>query len=120
MMLLIVHLIIGHRRLRGMDSYQNDGMVKHILGLKGLPDVSTVRRSLAAADEKNVAKVRNESRRLVMERLEREELSKVTLAYDGSVSGTGRHAKGTAVGFNGKRKGARSCHPLFRTIARTD
>ena len=55
-----------------------------------------------------------------MERLVREGLPRVTLDYDGSVSGTGRHAEGTAVGFNRKRKGAGSCHPLFRTIARTD
>ena len=55
-----------------------------------------------------------------MERLAREGLSRVTLDYDGSVSGTGRHAGGTAVGFNRKRKGARSYHPLFRTIAQTN
>ena len=55
-----------------------------------------------------------------MEHLVREGLSRVTLDYDGSVSGTGRHAEGTAVGFNRKRKGARSCHSLFRTIAQTD
>ena len=55
-----------------------------------------------------------------MERLVREGFSRVTPDCDGSVSGTGRHAEGTATGFNRKRKGARSCHPLFRTIARTD
>ena len=52
MMLLTVHPIIGHRRLRDMDSYRDDGMVKRILGPERLPDVSTVSRSLAAADEK--------------------------------------------------------------------
>ena len=120
MMLLVVHLIIGHRRLRDMDTYRDDGMVKRILGLKRLPDVSTVSRSLATADEGSVAKVRNESRRLVMERLARERFSRVTLDYDGSVLSTGRHAEGTAVGFNRKRKGARSYYPLFCTIAQTD
>ena len=53
-----------------------------------------------------------------MELLAREGFSRVTLDCDGSV--TGRHAEGTATGFNRKRKGARSCHPLFRTIVRTD
>ena len=120
MMLLTVHLIIGHRRLRDMDSYRDDGMVKRILGLKRLPDVSTVSRSLAAADEKSVGKVRNESRRFVLERLAREGFSRVTLDYDGSVLSTGRHAEGTAVGFNRKRKGARNYYPLFCTIAQTD
>ena len=55
-----------------------------------------------------------------MECLAREGLSRVTPDCDGSVSGTGRHAEGTAAGFNGKRKGARSCQPLLRTIARID
>ena len=55
-----------------------------------------------------------------MERLAHERFSRVTLDYDGSVLSTGRHAEGTAVGFNRKKKGARSYHPLFCTVARTD
>ena len=120
MMLLVVHLIIGHRRLRDMEFYRDDEMIRRILGLKQLPDVSTVSRFLAGADEKSVAKVRRESTRLVMERLTQERFSRVTLDYDGSVLVTGRHAEGTAVGFNRKRKGARSYYPLFCTIAQTD
>ena len=84
---------------------------------------STVRstgRSLANADEQSVAKVRSASRRLVTERLAHERCSRVTLDYDGSVLSTGRHAEGTAVGFNKKKKGARSYYPLFCTIAQTD
>ena len=33
-MLLVVHLIIGHRRLRDVDYYRDDEMVKRVLGLK--------------------------------------------------------------------------------------
>ena len=33
---------------------------------------------------------------------------------------TGRHAEGTAVGFNKHKKGARSYYPLFCTVAQTD
>ena len=120
MMLLVVHLIIGHRRLRDVEYYRDDEMVKRVLGLKRLPDASTVSRSLASADEQNVAKVRSESRHLVMERLVDEGFSRVTLDYDGSVLSTGRHAEGTAVGFNKKKKGARSYYPLFCTVAQTD
>ena len=77
MMLLVVHLIIGHRRLRDVDYYRDDEMVKRVLGLKRLPDVSTLSRSLASADEQSVAKVRSESRHLVMERLVDEGFSRV-------------------------------------------
>ena len=120
MMLLVVHLIIGHRRLRDVDYYRDDAMVKRVLGLKRLPDVSTLSRSLASADEQSVGKVRIESRHLVMERLALERCSTVTLDFDGSVLSTGRHAEGTAVGFNKKKKGARSYYPLFCTVAQTD
>ena len=44
MLLLVVHLIIGHRRLRDVDYYRDDEMVKRLLGLKHLPDVSTISR----------------------------------------------------------------------------
>jgi hypothetical protein len=120
MMLLVVHLIIGHRRLRDVDYYRDDEMVKRLLGLKRLPDVSTISRSLRSADEVSVEKVRSESRNLVIERLSAEGLSRVTLDFDGSVLSTGRHAEGTAVGFNKKKKGARSYYPLFCTVAQTD
>ena len=120
LMLLVVHLIIGHRRLRDIDYYRDDGMVKRLLGLKRLPDVSTISRSLGSADEVSVEKVRGESRKLVIERMATEGLARVTLDFDGSVLSTGRHAEGTAVGFNKKKKGARSYYPLFCTVAQTD
>ena len=41
-MLLIVHLLLGFRRLREMDYYRDDPMVLRLLGLRNLPDVSTV------------------------------------------------------------------------------
>lgn len=120
MMLLIVHLVIGHRKLRDVDYYRDDEMVKRVLGLKRLPDVATISRSLSSADELSVEKVRAESRNGVIERLCAEGLSRVTLDFDDSVLSTGRHAEGTAVGFNKKKKGQRSYYPLFCTVAQTD
>ena len=40
-MLLIVHLLIGFRRLREVDYYRDDPIVLRLLGLNRLPDVST-------------------------------------------------------------------------------
>ena len=116
----VVHLIIGHRRLRDLDYYRDDELVKRVLGLKRLPDVSTLSRSLSSADEHSVGKVRAESTTVVIERLVAERFASVTLDFDGSVLSTGRHAEGTAVGVNKKKKGARSYYPLFCTVAQTD
>ena len=120
LLLLVVHLIIGHRRLQDLAYYRDDELVKGLLGLKRLPGVSTMSRSLKSADVRSVDNVRAESRTVVIERLVAEGFATVTLDFDGSVLSTGRHAEGTAVGFNKKKKGARSYYPLFCTVAQTD
>ena len=120
MLLLVFHLIMGYRKLRDLDYYQDDPMVKRLLGLQRLPDVSTVSRALRTVDQKAVDKVRALVQDLVIQRLKKLSLARLTLDFDGSViSTTQRRAEGTAVGFNKQKKGARSYYPLFCTIAQT-
>lgn len=116
---LIVHLLLGYRDLRESVYYRDDPMVKRLLGLQRLPDVSTVSRMLAGADQASVERLRRLLRRLVVDRLRKLALARVTLDFDGSVQSTTRRAEGTAVGFNKHKKGARSYYPLFCTIAQT-
>ena len=119
MLVLVVHLLLGYRELRDLRYYRDDEMVKRLVGLKRLPDVSTMSRGLAGVDERAVGHVRGESRGLVLERLRALRLSRATVDFDGTVLSTGRHAEGTAVGFNKHKKGQRSYYPLFCTIAQT-
>jgi hypothetical protein len=120
MMLLIFHLLLGFRKLRDLDYYQDDPLVKRLLGLKRLPDVSTVSRALRTIDPPAIEKVRQLGRDLVIARLQKLALFRLTLDFDGSVLWTcQRRAEGTAVGYNKKKKGARSYYPLFCTIAQT-
>lgn len=116
---LIVHLLLGYRELRESRYYQDDPLVKRLLGLQRLPDVATLSRMLKEADAKSVVNLRRLLRDLLFERLIRLALPRITLDFDGSVLSTMRHAEGTAVGFNKKKKGARSYYPLFCTIAQT-
>jgi hypothetical protein len=118
-MLLIVHLLLGHRRLQDMRYYQDDPLVCRLLGVSRLPDVATVSRTLAGMDGHSVERLRHVNRQLVLARLEALRLSRVTLDFDGSVIATGRFAEGSAVGFNRKKKGQRSYYPLFCTVAQT-
>ncbi len=118
-LLLIVHLLLGYRRLQDMRYYQDDPMVRRLLGLERLPDVATVSRTLANLDDGSVANLRRLSRQRVLNQLSRLGLARITLDFDGSVLSTGRFAEGTAVGFNRKKKGQRSYYPLFCTIAQT-
>lgn len=119
LLLLVVHLILGFRRLRDVEYYKDDPLIKRILGLNRLPDVATISRALADADAISVAKTREVCRSMVLERLRKLGLARLTLDFDGSVLSTERQAEGTAVGFNKKKKGARSYYPLFCTLAQT-
>jgi hypothetical protein len=116
---LIVHLMLGYRRLRDMDYYRDDLMVLRLLGLRKLPDVSTISRALARVDDKSIIKIRQACREMLLARLKALRLVRVTLDFDGSVLSTGRLAEGAAVGFNKQKKGQRSYYPLFCTIAQT-
>jgi hypothetical protein len=118
-MLLIVHLLIGYRRLSDLRYYQDDPMVQRMLGLRRLPDVATVSRALDGLDKTAVKELRRLMRSLVLERLQAIAPTRLTLDFDGSVLGTTRMAEGTAVGYNKKKKGQRSYYPLFCTVAQT-
>ena len=116
---LVLHLLLGYRDLRESDGYRDDPMVKHLLGLRRLPDVATLSRMLKDADARSIRRLRGLLRRMVVERLRKSGLKRVTFDFDGSVQSTTRRAEGTAVGFNKRKKGARGCYPLFCTIAQT-
>jgi hypothetical protein len=116
-LLLVVHLLLGYRRLRDCRYYQQDPLVQRLLGLRRLPDVATISRVLANTDARAVARLRRLVRRLCLDRLRALGLPRLTVDFDGSVQSTHRWAEGTAVGFNRKEKGARSYYPLFCTIA---
>lgn len=116
---LVLHLLMGFRELRDIRYYADDPLVRRTLGLRRLPDVATLSRALAQADPKSVEQLHRLLRELVVARLAKLALPRVTLDFDGSVIGTGRFAEGTAVGFNRKKKGQRSYYPLFCTVAQT-
>jgi hypothetical protein len=118
-MLLMVHILLGFRRLREIDYYRDDPLVLRLMGLRKLPDVSTISRALSEMEREGVENFREMSRSLVIEGLKRERLPRLTLDFDGSVKSTKGHAEGTAVGFNKNKKGARSYYPLFCTVAQT-
>ena len=119
MLLLIIHLLLGFRRLREVDYYREDPIVLRLMGLRKLPDVSTISRALTRMDKQCVDNVRELNRSLVIDGLKRNQLERVTMDFDGSVLSTKSHAEGTAIGFNKKKKGARSYYPLFCTVAQS-
>lgn len=119
LVLLVIHLVLGFRRLREASFYRDDPMVLRLVGWSQMPDVSVVTRFLAACGQRCVEALRQLLNELVLQRLAGLGLARVTLDFDGSVQGTGRAAEGTAMGFNRNKKGQRSYYPLLCTIAQT-
>lgn len=113
---LIVHLLLGYRELRDVRYYADDPMVQRLLGLTQIPDASTLSRMLKDVSAETVERLRHLLRDMVLGRLVKVFPGRITLDFDGSVQSTRRHAQGTAVGYNKKKKGARSYYPLFCTI----
>jgi hypothetical protein len=68
-LLLISYLSIDFRRLREVYYYCDDPLLLRLLGLRRLPDVSTVSGSLSQMEHDSVEKVRELSRALVVEGL---------------------------------------------------
>ena len=68
---LILHLLLGFRRLRDIDYYRDDPVVLRLLGLRRLPDVATVSRALANMGPSSVERVRHLSSTLVVHALQR-------------------------------------------------
>ena len=99
---------MGFRELQDCRYYRDDPLVKRLLGLSRLPDVATVSRVLKEAGARSVENLRRLLRQMVLDRLTSVAPARITLDFDGSVQSTKRRAQGTAVGFNKKRKGARS------------
>ncbi len=116
---LVVQILLGYRHLRARDLIAGDPMVLRLLGVTRLADVATISRVLSGADAQSVVAMRGVSRDLVLERVSSEKPRVVTLDFDGTVQSTTGHAEGTAVGFNKKKKGARSYYPLLCTVAQT-
>lgn len=118
-LLLVVTILLGYRRLRDVDYLKDDQMVLRTVGVSSLPHYSTISRHLSDLDDHSVLRVERLQQQMVLDALSREKIPRITLDFDGSVLGTNRYAQGVASGFNRKKKGQRSYYPLYCTVAQT-
>ena len=103
-LLLIVGVLLGYRRLRDISYFKDDPMTLRILGVSFMPSVSTVSRHLSSLDDGCVRKFQCLQQQMVIEAIVREQLSRVTMDFDGSVLGTCRSPKALLVASIVKRK----------------
>lgn len=118
-LLLIVQILLGRPRLRDADLLRDDPLLARIIGVQTLPHHTQLSRMLTAQDARSLAHLHHLNSDLVLDRIEAQPLRRLTTDFDGSVQSSTGHAEGTAVGFNKKKKGARSYYPLYCTLAQT-
>lgn len=118
-LLLLVHLLLGFRRLDGLHYYRHDPLIARVVGLKRLPHPNRLGTSLRRLDPQAIHSLRELNTDLVCERLTAEAFSCVTLDFDGTVQSTTGRVEGSAIGYNRIKKGARSYYPLLCTVAQT-
>ena len=114
--LLLTHVILGFSRLRDVECYKEDPLVKRFLGMNLIPSAPTLSRILSTVDSITAEKMIKIVESIPLQRLRKLKLKRVTLDFDGSIMTTNGRLEGTAVGFNPKKKGQRSYYPLFATI----
>jgi hypothetical protein len=84
---LILHYLLGWRRLSELEHYRDDPMLARTVGLQWLPSVSALSR-LDQTPAAIVDRLRGFVRDAVVERIRKSGLRRVTLDFDGTVQST--------------------------------
>ncbi|MEW5945297.1 MAG: transposase [bacterium] len=85
MMVLIIRVTIGFRRLRDVEYYSDDPMVQRTVGLRRLQGAPTLSRALRSAGSAEDERVRMLSREMVQDRLGLLVPLRLTLDFEGMV-----------------------------------
>ena len=111
---LLYAVIMGLRRINKTDILQYNGAFLEMLGLKRFPDQSTLRRFLKRLPPKSIRQFArlHDSLRAHLFALPRQRTSLV-FDVDSTVLIVYGRAEGARVGYNPKKRGRRSYHPLL-------
>ncbi len=113
-LVLLYAIIMGLRRINKTDILQYNGAFLEMLGLKRFPDQSTLRRFLKSLPPKSIRQfVRlHDSLRAYLFALPQRRHS-LTFDLDSTVLIVYGHLEGAHTGYNPKKPGRRSYHPLL-------
>ena len=120
MVLLMLMLIIGGgRRIRHLGYLSSDPVVLRGCGLRRLPTARTVGRWLSGFDQKALSGLSDLNESLTLSVIRELKLRRLTLDIDGSVVSTGLKVEGARRGFNPHRRKVPSYYPISAYEAQT-
>ncbi len=114
LLVLMFAIIMGLRRINRTDILQYNGTFLDMLGLKRFPDQSTLRRFLIRLPPPTIRRLArlHDSLRAQLFALPHER-SSLTFDVDSTVLVVYGRAEGARIGYNPKKRGRRSYHPLL-------
>ena len=118
-LLVLVMLITGARRVRHVGYVAGDPLVERVCGLGRMPSQHTLGRWLRSFDDAGVRALHGVNERLVGEMIGRSDLRRLTLDVDGSVVSTGLKVEGARRGYNPHRRKVPSYYPITAYEANT-
>ena len=114
LMALLYAIIVGLDRINATQILQYNGAFQQIVGLSRFPDQTALRRFLRRLRPRHIrqlVRLHDQLRQVLFARPRRR--SSLTFDLDSVVLVVYGHAEGARVGYNPKKRGRRSYHPLL-------
>jgi hypothetical protein len=118
-LVIIVLILVGGRRLDHLNYLCEDPLVKRFCGLLRLPRERSVGRWLKRFTHKSLAALVEINSHIVCKAIDKEKLGRLTLDIDGSVITTGASVAWAFRGFNPHHRKEPSYYPILAHLAQT-
>jgi hypothetical protein len=118
-LVIIVLILVGGRRLDHLNYLCEDPLVKRFCGLLRLPRERSVARWLKRFTHKSLAALVEINSQIVCAAIEKEKLGRLSLDIDGSVITTGASVAWAFRGFNPHHRKDPSDYPILAHLAQT-
>jgi Transposase DDE domain group 1 len=119
MLVIVVLILVGGRRLDHLNYLCEDPLVKRFCGLLRLPRERSVARWLKRFTHKSLQALVEINSQIVCAAIEKEKLGRLTLDIDGSVITTGASVSWAFRGFNPHHRKDPSYYPILAHLAQT-
>ncbi len=113
MLSVVFASISGLSRIKRISTFSGDGLVRSLLKLEKAINENAISTILKDLGENGARKLQMLLLRRNSEWVESRGLTKITLDADSTVKSVTGNQQGAAKGFNTKKKGAKSYHPLL-------
>ena len=118
-LLVVAMLLVGARRLRHVEFFGDDPLVRRITGLQRVPSRRTLARRLGALRKVDLDEIDRLILMSAADTISDETFPRLTIDIDGSVLSTGLTVKGAMRGYNPHHRKNPSYYPITATVAQT-